>query len=246
MRLNEIKATSGAATASQARAILSAFFVWSIKEGIADANPVLGTNNPQVKDRNRVLTDDELKRIWNGCRDDAFGRIIKLLMLTGCRRNEIAKLRWGEIDLNGGLINLPEERVKNKHAHSLPITPLAAQILESIPRQANRDFLFGHRTDGGWTGFYHAQRLLDARIQIDEWIPHDIRRSVATGMAELGILPHVVEAVLNHRTSKAGVAGIYNKSTYPKEVRSALLVWNDHIASIISGSDAKVVVLKTA
>jgi integrase len=244
IRINEIESKSGAATASQCRAILSAFFVWAVKEGIADSNPVIDTNNPATAARDRVLENDELVRIWNGCQDDDFGRIIKLLALTGCRCNEIAFLRWSEIV--DGEIRLPKERVKNKHPHSVPITPLMESILESIPRRPDRDFVFGSKADG-YDGFYHAQVRLEERIgKLDKpWTPHDLRRTVATRMADRGVFPHVIEAALNHLSgAKKGVVGTYNRSKYAQEVKTALGMWSDHVWSLVNDTERKVIPLR--
>lgn len=244
-RLNAITIASGAPTASRCRAALTAFYTWSMTQGLAEANPCIGTANPDsAPARDRVLSNVELARLWHACQDDDFGRIIKLLMLTGCRREEIAGLRWSEIFDDMSAINLPKERTKNKNAHTVPLATLAAEIIASIPRRVDRDFVFGERSTGGFTGWWKAQRALEARLgEIAEWHPHDIRRSVATGMADLGVEPHYIEAVLNHRSGhKAGVAGVYNRSKYANQIKAALGMWADHVRSLIDGNARKVVV----
>lgn len=242
-RINAITLEHSSNTAKQARRFLSAFFTWAVKEAIADANPVIGTNDPPgSKPRERVLKDHELAAIWNACEDDDYGKIIKLLMLTGCRRREIGGLRWSEIDLeHENTMTIPGTRTKNKEVLELPITGLMRSIIESIPQKVDRDPLFGERAEG-FTGWPHCR--LDAGVR--SWRIHDIRRSVATGMADLGIQPHIIEAILNHSSgSKAGVAGIYNRSTYAREMKNALAVWSDHVASITSGTKRKVVQFST-
>ena len=238
-RLNHIIANNSANTASRARAHLSAFFTWAMKEGIADANPVIGTNEPEGNaERDRVLSDDELARIWNACGDDEYGKIVKLLILTGCRREEIGGLKWSEIDLDAGTMTIPGTRTKNHHPLTLPLTGMMRDIIESVPQMVSRDPMFGVRA-GGFTGWRRCR--LNHGIT-KPWQIRDIRRSVATGMADIGIQPHIIEAVLNHRSGhKAGVAGIYNRSSYDREVRNALAVWSEHVRSL---NERKVVPLR--
>ena len=214
-----------------------------------DANPVAATNRPQEPvSRDRVLSDGELREIWNACQDDDYGRIVKLLLLTGQRRDEIAALEWSEIDLDAALITLPKERTKNKRAHDVPLSDLALSILPS-PRHG-RELVFGEG-EGPFTGFSAAKRRLDERINaarakpMPEWRLHDLRRTAATRLADLGVQPHIIEALLNHVSGhKAGVAGIYNRAAYAPEKRAALTLWAEHIPALVDGVDRKVVPLR--
>jgi integrase len=115
-------------------------------------------------------------------------------------------------------------------------------IIDTVPKLASREQLFGERADRGFTKWDVGKHDLDQRTGIaDEWHLHDVRRSVATRMADLGVQPHIIEAVLNHQSgSKRGVAGIYNKSPYANEVRNALATWHDHLRTIIAGGERKV------
>jgi integrase len=238
VRLTRIEKESGPLVARAARAALAALFTSAWKAGIVPQNIVAATEAPApAQDRERVLTDDELRLIWNGCANDAYGAIIKLLMLTGCRREEIGGLRWDEIDRDGVLI-LPPARTKNKRGHRLPLPPLAHRIIAAIPKRG--DFLFG---SAGFTAWSAGKRDLDERLagKVDEWRLHDLRRTVATWMAEHGVEPHIVEAVLNHFDGhKAGDAGTYNRAPYAKQIRNALAIWADHVQSIIGGGRRKV------
>jgi integrase len=253
-RLSEILTEHGITAAARARQSLSGFFAWLIGEGIADGNPVTGTNNPghDLRARDRVLTDPELRAIWQACRDDDFGRIVRLLMLTAARRDEIGGLRWSEIDLDRGLLNIPGARTKNHHARQLTLPPAAASILEAVPRRAGRDLIFGGG-DGPFSAWSYSTLAMGTRIAemqgkpIAAWRIHDIRRTVATGMAELGVQPHIIEAVINHRSGhKAGVAGIYNRATYELEVKHALALWADHLLAITERRTTNVTPLKRA
>lgn len=220
-------------TAIRARAALSACFVWAIREGLAEANPVAGTNRPpEPRSRERVLTDGELAAIWRACGDDDYGRIVRLLTLTGQRRDEVGAMRWGEIA--EGVWTLPHSRTKNHREHALPLTEAMLALLPD-PR-VGREFVFGAGV-GAFSGWSQSKARLDARAGVAGWRLHDLRRTAATVMADrLGVMPHIVEAVLNHVSGhKAGVAGVYNRAAYRAEMRRAFEAWGAHVAGIVEG-----------
>jgi integrase len=238
-RLEEIAEQNGPIASNRARAALSALFAWAVAVGLAESNPVIGTIRVAVEvSREHVVTDEELAAIWRGCRDADYGRIVRLLILTGQRRDEVADMRWSEMDLDQGIWVIPRERTKNRLTHEVPLSDVALEILRSIPRRDERDFVFGEGR-GGFSGWSKSKTRLDARITksgavMRPWRLHDLRRTVATRIAETGTLPHVVEAILNHVSGhKAGVAGIYNRATYSAEKRAALEAWASHVVSII-------------
>jgi integrase len=251
--LTAVTAASGPIEANRVRASLSAFFAWAMREGLADKNPVTGTGRQPERSRERVLADAELKAIWAATAGgDDYSAIVRLLMLTGCRAAEIAALSWSEIF--GDRIVLPEAQTKNEPARTkngrgfiLPLSDAAQAIIEARPRDGDRDFVFGRRDDRPFSGWSVCKDLLDARIKdngatVERWTPHDLRRTCATRMAELGVQPHIIEAVLNHVSGhKAGVAGIYNRATYEPEKRQALMLWADHLLSVVEGRRRKVV-----
>jgi integrase len=218
---------------------VNACFNWAFGQGLVDTNPADGIPAVKHSERDRVLCDDELRRIWLACSDDSDpGRIVRLLILTGQRRDEVSGMAEEELDRNSGTWTLPKERTKNKRAHTLALPDQAWEIIGPPDRTGP---LFG-RGGGRYTGFQGFKRTLNKRCNVAEWVLHDIRRSVATGMADLGIQPHIIEAALNHISGhKAGVAGIYNRSSYEREVRNALALWADHIASIVSGEERKTI-----
>jgi integrase len=224
---------NGAVTASRARSALSALFAWSMGQGLAEANPVVGTNQPKTPpSRDRVLDDSELAAIWSTCGDDDFGRIVKLLMLTGARRTEVGGMMWGELDLDRGTWIIPAQRTKNGRQHTLPLSALAVSVIKAIPQRVDRDCLFGERGTSGFCSWATAKAALDARLggQVAKWTLHDIRRSCATHMANLGVQPHVIECVLNHHSGfRAGVHGTYNRNPYLAEMKMALQVWSEHV-----------------
>lgn len=237
-RLSVVAAKHGAVSANRMRTSLSAFFSWCMGEGLLENNPALGTNRQEEKSRERALNDDELKAIWNATAgSDDYSAIVRLLMLTGQRANEIGSLAWSEI--RDDRIVLPGTRVKNGHDHTIPMSAPVRAILDARPR--NDGFVFGARAGRPFSGWGTRKvaldrRLNDAGINLEHWTIHDLRRSVATGMAELGTPPHVIEAVLNHVSGhKSGVAGIYNRANYEPQKRIALQSWADHLEAIVSG-----------
>lgn len=247
-RLSEIAVGSGAVTSNRVRASLSALFTWAIRQGLTEVNPVAGTGKELEQARDRVLADFEIVAIWNALEDNDFGAIIKILALTGQRAGEISKLRWSEVQ--GDEIALPAERTKNNHAHRVPITRPVAEILAAHARQG-RDLVFGRDSGRGFSNWGKNKHRLDAHIaemtgaRLAQWTPHDLRRTAATRMAELGIAPHIIEAVLNHRSGIIkGIGAVYNRYSYEAEKRAALTLWAEYIIGLIEGRDSKVVPLR--
>jgi integrase len=230
---------SGPVAADRARSALSTFFAWAMGEGLRDDNPVIGTNKAApASNRERVLSDAETVLIWNAA-DPAtdYGKIVRLLFTTACRREEIGGLKPGEIALGDSLIALPGDRTKNGLPHDVPLSGLAKATVESLELD-RRMWAFGRR-DSGFSGWSKAKAEMDRALpNINQpWTLHDIRRTVATRMGDLGVQPHIVEAVLNHISgSKRGVAGTYNRSTYAKEKKAALDNWASHLQTLIAGA----------
>jgi integrase len=239
-RLLAASKTSGVPSAIALRSAASAMFTWAMQMGLVDSNPIVGAFKPDTpKSRDRILSDGELAAVWRGLADDDYAKVVKLLVLTGCRRAEIGGMRWSEFDLDRSAWTLPKERSKNGLAHTVPLTPSMLEIINSVPKREHFDILFGYRR--GFTSWVQGKQALDARIGLPPWTHHDIRRSVATGMADIGIQPHIVEAVLNHQSGhKRGPAGIYNRSSYGSEVRAALALWDDHIRTLVKGGKRRV------
>ncbi len=251
-RLNLIAKAAGAVTANRVRASLSALFGWAMREGLASANPVMNTNKREEKSRDRVLSDQELRIIWNALEDDHYGAIVKLLMLTGQRANEIAGLRYPEINFDKNVISLPGERTKNGRPHDVPMSGTVHAILEAQAKTDGRACVFGYG-DGPFSGWSKSKERLETRIAdangepLPHWVPHDLRRTVATRMADLGVQPHVIEAVLNHVSGhKGGIAGIYNRAVYAAEKAQALTLWADHVSALVAGRESNVTPLKRA
>ena len=238
-QLSEIAKEKGPFASNRARASLSALFSWAMGEGLTENNPVVGTNKAAEEvSRDHVLRDAELAAIWKACRDDDYGRIVRLLILTGQRRDEVGAMSWSEIHEEKALWAIPKERTKNGLPHDVPLSDAALEILHSAPHRDGRALIFGDGA-GGFQGWSKAKAALDKRIaeagtKVRSWRLHDLRRTTATRLGELGTLPHVVEAILNHISGhKAGVAGVYNRATYAKEKRDALDRWTENVLELV-------------
>ncbi|MDX7950497.1 integrase arm-type DNA-binding domain-containing protein [Lichenihabitans sp. Uapishka_5] len=239
-QLGKIATESGPFASNRARAALSAMFSWAIGEGLANDNPVAGTNKATAEvARDRVLSDEEIALVWKHAGAGDYGAIVRLLILTACRRDEVGAMAWSE--LRGDVWSIPGDRTKNGLPLDLTLPSLAIELLGSAHRREGRDLVFGSR-EGSFSGWSKAKAELDTRMLGDlqqrhgkkvilvPWRLHDLRRTAATRMADLGVQPHVVEAVLNHISGhRAGVAGIYNRATYAAEKRAALALWAERV-----------------
>jgi integrase len=247
--IDSIERNHSTATAAAARRALSAFFAWAIARGhLGDGmNPVDGSNRPDdPAPRDRVLSDAELRAVWKACDDDQFGRITRLLILLGSRRQEVGGMAWSELD--DGTWTLPAERAKNRRAHTIALPPAAREIIAAVPHRAGRDQLFGDRAGQGFTSWSRGKQELDARLgdRVKPWRIHDLRRSVASGMIGLHIPSDHVEAVLNHFGGhRRGIRGVYNRYPYEKEIKLALLSWSKHVRALVEGRVSNVVALRT-
>lgn len=237
----------GPTSAARARGAISTFYGWCMRQGMGvKANPTIGTDNPVFgkPPRDRVLNDDEIRSIWLHCLDDDFGKIVRLLLLTACRRDEIGGLRWTELDLSTGKLLLPKERTKSKRPHEFVLPATAIEIIKSVRRRNSVDTLFG----GGASGFCawsYATLALNARITtaggkaLAAWTLHDLRRTVRTRLGKLGVLPHIAERVLNHAGHKSGIGGVYDHHDYEPEISAALATWELHLLKIVQPGAAR-------
>jgi integrase len=203
---------------------------------LTEVNPVSGTGKAnEGGGRDRVLTELELTQLLGALGEDEFSDMVRLLVLTGQRREEIGGLKWSEVDWDRGLIVLPPDRTKNNRLHELPMSRQVRDILSrrrllKHPRyggEGGSEYVWGKR----WTSWSEGKAKLDAKLNgIAPWRLHDLRRSCATHLAELGVMPHIVEAVLNHISGhKSGVAGIYNRARYTEDMRAALQTWGNYV-----------------
>jgi integrase len=215
---------------------------WAVSRGDLDHSPIEAMRKPPgSKPRERVLSDDEIRTLWNGlpealARSPGCQRIIKLCLVTGQRVGEVAGMTRGELDLKHKLWNLPGARTKNGHAHTVPLSPLAIELIG----EGDGELVFPNAEgEGTLPGAAVARTITRAqdRFGIAHWTAHDLRRSALTGMAKLGIAPLVLGHIANHRTTtKAGMTlSVYVHHAYEKEKREALELWADRLQGIIAG-----------
>lgn len=232
-------------------AVAHRIFRWAQGRGEIDRNPLEGVEAPKpVASRDRVLSDDEMRLVWIASEElgATFGALVRLLLLTGQRRDEVAGLEWQELDRARAEWILPGARAKNGREHLVPLSPQAVAEFDAIadgdtwPRKG-----YVLTTDAGKSrvsGFSKAKRKLDGEIAdlieddtppVQAWRFHDLRRSVATGLQRLRIPSDWIEAVQNRR--KAGMAGTYQRYAFADEKREALQTWGGHVASLMIAKD---------
>jgi integrase len=229
-------ASTKPAASIRLHATLRGLFNRAVEMEVIAASPCDHVKAPaQNKSRDRVLSDAELAAIWRAAEraGGPFGNAIKVLMLTGQRRNEVSEMEWAEVDLPHATWTLPSARSKNKHSHEVQLAPEVCRILESMPRIGDR-FVFTVDGMGAVAMSTRAKRRLDALSGVRGWKIHDLRRTCASGMARLNVPPHVLDAVLNHqRGTISSIARIYNKHDYGDERRSALALWSRHVTGLV-------------
>jgi integrase len=223
--------------ANRVLAHLSKFFNWLCERDIVPASPCAGVKRPsQETARDRVLSDDEIVKLWAACETigGTAGPAIKLLLLTGQRCGEVVGMRRSEISAD--VWTLSAERTKNHQKHQVPLSAQALAIIEAVPA-IDEDFVFTTSVSQR-LAMGRAKTLLDAQMQLrDPWVIHDLRRTVATGLQKLGVRVEVTEAVLNHKGgSFKGVIGIYQRHQYAVEKRAALERWAARVQGLVTGT----------
>jgi integrase len=227
--LDRVAANSGPVAANRVRAALSALWTWGLRTGLieTDCNPVSFTLKQVEKPRERTLTDEELKAVWKATDEGGdYARIVRLCLLTGCRREEIGGLRWDEV--HEDQLKIGTERMKGGIAHEVPLLPAIAASLPTACDGA-AGCVFGRRGTG-FSGWSRAKRALEAKLAkagdyMGRWTIHDLRRTFSTRLHDAGIEPLVVEALLAHK--QQGVAAVYNRASFREAKRSALTRWHE-------------------
>ena len=224
---------------------------WAVERDLIPTSPCVGVTAPSAeRSRDRVLSDAELKRVWEACNMIGwpFGPLIRLLILLGQRRDEIGGMRWSEIDLERKAWTLPRGRVKNGVEHVVPLPPLALAILGDMPRivppKGYPDFVFTSGGGAAVSGFSKAKQRLDEFMAIEggegalpHWTMHDLRRTFASGCARLGVNLPVIEKILNHVSgSFGGIVGVYQRHSFADEKRAALDQWGQHVNDVVTTS----------
>lgn len=236
------------ATRRNTFAAVRRLFRWAVSRGDIERSPCEGMETPPpVTPRDRVLTDSELKLAWEaaGKTTRPFGPIVRLLIVTGQRREEVTGLDWSELDRREALWSLPKERSKNETGHLVPLSSLAVQILDEFvggETWPKRGRVFPTSTGNAFTAHSRGKMRLDTAIAeaeggetVPPWRLHDLRRTMATGFQKLGIRFEVTEAALNHLSgSRAGVAAVYQRHDWKDEKRAAFDAWGAHISNLLS------------
>ncbi|MGO4909519.1 tyrosine-type recombinase/integrase [Pseudorhodobacter sp. W20_MBD10_FR17] len=252
-------------TANRLRAHMNTLFNWAKGRDIIKDNPLDGIRPPAPeKARDRVLTDEEVKLVWGATGEMGypFGPMIRLLLLTGARLREVAEMPRAEINLTGDVWTLPASRSKNGDEHVVPLSPEAQAIISEIPKIGRGKLLFTTTGETPVSGFTRAKTKLvslmteaanrnaaegDEPVVIPQFTLHDLRRTAATGMAALRFAPHVVEAVLNHKSgTRRGIASVYNRHDHLDEKREALTGWGRYVFELVNGTPTNVISLIAA
>jgi len=230
--IDKLEAQKHFATARLAKARLRSFFNWCVAKRLLDKNPAQNAplaSTPADFKRERVLTIPELQAILEASDGlgEAWRNYLWMLILTGQRRTETALTKWADLALEGDkpIWKIPAAHTKNRQAHEVPIAAEAVEVLSRVPKIGEHVFSV---TGGSYSRLKLMldKALAEAGQRLMPWTIHDLRRSVATGIAELGFAPHVIEMVLNHVSGeKAGVSGLYNRSRYEADCRRALCAW---------------------
>lgn len=220
--------------ANRTYAAIRKFFNWCVERGYVDASPVAGISKPAPEmARDRVLDPSETRSVWAAADKLGwpFGPLVKVLLLTAQRRSEVARMRWEHVDLDACLWSIPSSETKSNRQHDVPLSAPVIDVLENLPRE--HAWVFSTTGTTPVSGFTLAKRRLDKLSGTSGWTLHDLRRTAASGMAELGIAPHIVERILNHRSGEiTGVAAIYNRYSYLKERHDALEAWASRVIEI--------------
>jgi integrase len=251
--------------ANRTLARLRALFNWAIEKDRVAVSPIARMKLPTHEQaRDRVLSDDELRWLWQGCEEIGwpFGPLVKLLVLTAQRRDEVAGMTWGEVDFERRVWTIPRHRAKNNRAHEVQLSYVAIEVLRSLPR-VDDGLIFTTTGQTAVSGFSKFKRRLDSAMlkvkraepgsckdrkddAIPGWTLHDLRRTATTGMAKMNFAPHVADKVLNHVSGTIrGVAAVYNRFAYLDERRAALDAWARRIGNIVEHADTNVVELRS-
>jgi integrase len=228
--------------ANRTKAAVSKFFAWLTARDVIQASPCVGVPSPsRERARDRILSDDELIRLWRAA--EAIGgrasSFIKLLILLGQRRSEISNLLWREC--NGDLLTIGAERMKGRMTHIVPLSSQAASIIASMSAGRPDETVLGLSEN-----YTRLKRALDTHMgDAPPWVFHDVRRGVASGMARIGVAVPVIEKLLAHRSGTfRGVVATYQRHSFLPEMSAAVQRWGDHIERLVGGKPAKVVKLR--
>ena len=227
--------------ANKALKSIKTFLRWCVGRAVLDRSPADGVPLPAKEvTRDRVLNDDELARVIVAARQigGPYGGIVELLALTGQRREEVARCTWDEIDMGRRTWKLPSVRTKNAKAHEVYLSDQAIAVLRQVDKLGA--LVFSQSGSVPFQAFSVAKRELDQLSGIVEWRLHDLRRTCVSGMARLGVAPHVADKVLNHQGGTiSGVAAVYQRHDFLAERKRALEMWGAHVQRTVEKAISK-------
>jgi integrase len=220
--------------ANRVLAAVRKFFNWCIGRGILEISPCSGITAPaREQARHRVLSDEELALVLHAAGQIGFpfGSIVEVLAFTGQRRDEVGRMAWEHLDLRRRVWIMPGEHAKNGKPHLVQLSRPVLALLEAVPRSG--ELVFSGDGKRVFQGYSKAKARLDSLSGVTDWTLHDLRRTVVSGMARLGVTPHVADKILNHQSGTiSGVTAIYQRHEFLKERERALQVWGDHVQSL--------------
>lgn len=258
--LEDITKRGSPIMANRTLAAIRKFLNWCVSRGVIESSPAQGVDaQARERSRDRILATDETRDAIAAARDMAypFGSIVELLFMTAQRREEVAAMRWSEVDLDKGVWTIPAARAKNGKAHDVHLSKCAVALLQSLPRfvlpdNSESDLVFTTTGETSFSGFSKAKGKLDEKmlqamrkraaesgknpneVSIAPWRLHDIRRTVTTELSRLGVAIHIADAILNHKSGTiSGVKAVYQRNEFTEERRDALNKWCDRIDAIM-------------
>jgi integrase len=239
--LDRIRERGSPIMANRVLAAIRKFFNWCIGRGVLEVSPCFGITAPaREQTRHRVLSDEELALVVDAARRIGFpfGSIVEVLALTGQRRDEVGRMAWEHLDRRRKTWVVPGEHAKNGKPHLVQLSAPVLAIIEALPRTG--ELVFSGNGGTMFQGYSKAKARLDDLSGVSDWTLHDLRRTVVSGMARLGVAPHVADKILNHQSGTiSGVAAVYQRHEFLKERKQALELWGEHVQALsrVSATD---------
>jgi integrase len=233
--ISAIEQRGAPGTANKTLKVIKTFLRWCVGRAVLDRSPAEGVPMPaKVVTRDRVLTDGELAQVILAARQMSgpYGGIVELLALTGQRREEVAAMTWGELDLHRRVWTLPKSRTKNAKEHAVHLSEQSMAVL--LRTTVRGPFVFTVLGSKPFREFSRTKRQIDELSGVTGWRLHDLRRTCVSGMARLGVAPHVADKILNHQSGTiSGVAAVYQRHEFLAERQAALDLWGAHIDQLL-------------
>ena len=247
-RVDAVKRRGTPYAANRLVEVIKRLFTYAVEKMELTQSPMVSIKKPAKKiARDRTLKEQEIKDLWTAWNSMGFpfGQFMQLLLLTAARRDEVAGMRWSELNLDAATWTIPRERTKSERANIVHLSPVALAALSAVPRTMAQFVFPTQRGNTYLSGFSKAKARADTLSGVTDWRIHDLRRTAVTGMAELNVPPHVVEKILNHSSGEiSGVAAVYNRFEYLEERADALDLWGQRIETIVAPGPENVVSIR--